>query len=105
MKYQITNSFYTPEGKYSGPAGREIDEDLYNLAITLGYNDRVEIVGFVPATFRSDEELDKEIAELLAEREKRQSEKAKIVDIKSTKKEENTEVSQTTQKRGRPTKN
>lgn len=105
MKYQIKQSFYSPEGQYSGLAGREIDEALYNQAIKWGYKDRVEIVGFVPATFRSDNELDKEIAELLAEREKRQSEKAKVVDVESTKKENDKETPSKTEKRGRPSKN
>ena len=96
MEYKITYAFTTPDGQYSGNAGRVIDEELYNKAIAWGFADRVEIVGYIPATFRSDEELDLEIANLLAEREKRAEEKAKIIDIKPTKKEETTEVSQTT---------
>jgi len=104
MKYVIKSSFYSPENQYSGPAGRIIDEELYKKAIEWGYEDRVGIEGYIPATFRSDEELDNEIAQLLAEREKRQSEQAKVVDVEVSEKQDDTQVSETTQKRGRPAK-
>lgn len=104
MEYRIKQSFYSPNNEYSGLAGRVIDEELYNNAIKWGFKDRVEIVGYVPATFRSDSELDQEIAELLAEKEKRESEKAKIVDVKVSKKEDDKQVSETTKKGDKPSK-
>jgi len=103
MKYVIKYSFHL-DNVWSGPAGRIIDEELYNRAIEAGLGDRVGIEGYVPATFRTDEELDNEIAGLLAEREKREYEKSKIVDVEVSTKEATEEVPQETKKRGRPQK-
>lgn len=105
MEYKIKYSFYSPDGKFSGLSGRTIDKELYENAIKWGYKDRVEIVGFVPATFRTDEELQQEIAELSAELDKRQRSKAKTVSSKAKTQDDGEESPQKTQKkRGRKPK-
>lgn len=88
MEYRIKSSFYSPDNQYSGLAGRVIDEELYNKAIEWGYKDRVEIVGYIPACFRTDEELDKEIAELLAEKDRRLNQQSKNNVANDTEKKE-----------------
>jgi len=105
MEYRIKSSFYSPDGQYSGPSGRVIDEELYTKAVDWGYSDRVEVSGLIPDTFLSDKELDEKIAQLLAEKETRADKSAK--DDTSTKEEEETDPEaseETPAKRGRPAK-
>jgi len=74
MQYKIKYSFYY-NGQYSGLPGREVDEAFFNEFSALGYSDRFELVGVVPAFRKSDEELDNELTKLLAEKEKRLAQK------------------------------
>ena len=72
MEYRIKHSFYL-DSQYSGPAGRIVDKEFYDKMCNAGYSENMEVTGVLPSFLKSDEQLDKELAELLAEKKKREN--------------------------------
>ncbi len=62
------------KGKYYAP-DTVLTEEEYNEAATL-FGDRVYVEGLIPSTLKSDEEIEREIAELEIELENRRQERA-----------------------------
>lgn len=76
MEYRIKHSFYL-DSQYSGLAGRIVDKEFYDKMCNAGYADSLEVTGVLPSFLKSDEQLEKELAELQAEKKRRESEQKK----------------------------
>jgi len=74
MKYYIKQSFYL-DGIYSGEAGTEIDKEHYLMFTKRGLQEHLEVSGLIPSFLKSDEELEKEINQLLEEKKLREEAK------------------------------